>query len=88
MVMSKLCLRNILRITDIVKNGNGKNGKPSKLSILCDQLIDSAIVGGIAGISSFVASGQKLSPESAIAFAVAFGLTFLIKMKNYRGVAD
>lgn len=57
--------------------------KSSKLGVLCDQIIDSLIVGGIAGISAYIAAGQDASIKSAV---LAFILTFLIKMKEYRKI--
>jgi len=57
--------------------------KPSRLSVLCDQIIDSVIVGGITGLSAYIAAGQDASLKSAL---LAFLLTFLIKMKEYRKI--
>lgn len=57
--------------------------KSSKNSVLCDQIIDSAIVGGITGISAYVAAGEGASINSAV---IAFFLTLLIKMKEYRNI--
>jgi hypothetical protein len=59
------------------------NAKSSKIAILCDQIIDSVIVGGITGISAYIAAGEAASLKSAI---LAFLLTFLIKMKEYRKI--
>lgn len=59
------------------------NAKSSRRSILCDQIIDSAIVGGITGLSAYIAAGEDASLKSA---ALAFLLTFLIKMKEYRKI--
>jgi uncharacterized membrane protein YoaK (UPF0700 family) len=59
------------------------NAKSSRRSVLCDQIIDSAIVGGITGISAYIAAGEAASLKSA---ALAFLLTFLIKMKEYRKI--
>ena len=50
---------------------------------LIDMLIDSAIVGGISGVSAFVAGGSTASPGAAI---LAFALTFLIKLRALRGI--
>jgi uncharacterized membrane protein YoaK (UPF0700 family) len=57
--------------------------KSSKRSVLYDQIIDSLIVGGITGLSAYIAAGQDASLKSA---ALAFLLTFLIKMKEYRKI--
>ncbi len=60
----------------------------TKLEVLCDQVIDSAIVGGITWlgqVASTATIGTPLfTPEG---FAIGFGLTFLIKLKEYRKVA-
>ncbi len=55
----------------------------SKRNVLVDQIIDSVIVGGITGVSTYVAAGETISINSAI---LAFTLTFLIKMKEYRKI--
>ena len=48
--------------------------------VLIEQVINSAIVGGIAGLSALSAS-----PEAGWKTAViAFGLTFLIELRKYR----
>jgi hypothetical protein len=63
--------------------GLSENVKSSKLAIFCDQIIDSTIVGGITGISTYIAAGEKASITSAL---LAFLLTLLIKMKEYRNI--
>jgi hypothetical protein len=79
--MSKTTLK-ILRIINIKPSCKGK---PSKLEIFCDQLLDSGIVGGIAGFSAYIAGG----PDATLkVFAIAFGLTFLVKLKEYRGITE
>jgi hypothetical protein len=55
----------------------------SKTEVLCNQIIDSLIVGGITGVSTYVAAGEVASMSSAV---LAFSLTFLIKMKEYRNI--
>jgi hypothetical protein len=58
----------------------------SRLEIICDQIIDSAILGGLAGIPAFVASAE---PNAGIvAFALAFGLRFLSSLKKMRKIQD
>jgi len=54
-----------------------------KLDVFLEQVTDSAIVGGIAGISAYVASGAD---SSLTVFLIAFGLTFLLKLKEYRKI--
>jgi hypothetical protein len=74
-------LRERLRIVNACRPGDAS--KSSKMEILCDQIIDSVIVGGITGISAYFAAGESASLKSAV---LAFLLTFLIKMKEYRKV--
>lgn len=50
----------------------------SKISVLCDQILDSTIVDGIAGISAYIYAGEV----SLKAGVLSFLLTFLIKMKE------
>lgn len=71
------------RLHIISSCSSSDNAKSSKRSVLCDQIIDSVIVGGITGISAYIAAGGDASLKSAI---VAFLLTFLIKMKEYRQI--
>ena len=56
----------------------------SRLGILCDQMLDSIIVGGITGVSAYIYAGSDASMKAAI---LSFLLTFLIKMKEYRKIA-
>lgn len=60
-----------------------KDKEPSKYDILIDQLLNSAIVGGIAWISQIATTHNIGSGEG---FLVGFGLTFLIKLRDYRGI--
>lgn len=62
---------------------SNSSSKPSKLEILCEQLLDSVIVGGITALSTYVSVGGDATWKSA---AIAFGLTFLIKLKEYRKI--
>lgn len=62
---------------------SASKAKSSKLSVLCDQIVDSVIVGGITALSAYIVAGQDASVKSAI---LAFLLTFLIKMKEYRKI--
>ena len=58
--------------------------KPTTLQIFLNQLLDSAIVGGIAGLSAYLAAGETASLQ---VIGIAFGLTFLFKLKDYRKIA-
>lgn len=63
---------------------NGGNGiQRSKVEILCDQLLDSFIVGAIAGVSTYITAGADASLKTAV---LAGALTFLIKFKEYRKI--
>lgn len=52
--------------------------------VLCDQLIDSAIVAGITAASDLAVGGGGAQFYEKI--AIAFVLTFLVKLKEYRGL--
>ncbi len=73
-----MTVRNFLHIAD-----SKATASESKLSILCDQIVDSLVVGGIAGFSAYIASGVDATSK---VFGLAFGLTFLIKLKEYRKI--
>ncbi len=61
---------------------------PTKLEKICDQIVDSAIVGGITWLSVGATTAIQGNPVfSWEGFAFGFGLTFLIKMKEYRRIA-
>jgi hypothetical protein len=55
----------------------------SEMSVLCDQILDSIIVGEITGVSAYIYGGGDVSLKAAI---LSFLLTFLIKMKEYRKI--
>jgi hypothetical protein len=63
--------------------GCAESSMPSKADILCEQILDSTIVGGVAGVSTYIAAGSQASFESAV---LAFVFTFLIKLKEYRKI--
>lgn len=61
---------------------NAESAKTPK-SKFVDALIDSAIVGGIAGTSTYVAGG----PDATIGAAfLAFVMAFLVKLRALRGI--
>lgn len=69
---------------NIVSAGiSSKNAKASKFDVLYNQIVDSMIVGAIAGISAYVSGGEHVSVASAV---LGFLLTFLIKMKEYLNI--
>jgi len=57
--------------------------KRTKVNVFIDQIIDSVIVGGITALSTYVSAGAEASVKSAV---IAGVLTFLIKLKEYRGI--
>jgi hypothetical protein len=59
------------------------NMKSSRVNVLCDQVLDSIIVGGITGVSAYIYAGGNVSVKAAV---LSFLLTFLIKMKEYRKI--
>ena len=62
---------------------SSENAKTNRSDILCDQILDSLIVGGITGLSAYVSAGEDATLKSAL---LAFVLTFLIKLKEYRKI--
>lgn len=57
--------------------------QPTNWQLLFTQLLDSAIVGAIAGLSAYVAAGDDATFK---AFGLAFAITFFIKLKDYRKI--
>ena len=59
---------------------------PVKFSggLLCEQLINSAIIAGIAAVSTIAATGE--GDVTGKAAGIAFGLTFLIELRKYRKI--
>ena len=56
----------------------------TKIGVLCDQILDSAIVAGITGVSAYIYAGQAAGFKAAV---LSFLLTFLVKMKEYRKIS-
>jgi hypothetical protein len=68
-------------------SGNAKTScesQPTNWQLLATQLLDSVIVGAIAGLSAYIAAGDDATLK---AFGLAFGITFLLKLKDYRKIA-
>jgi hypothetical protein len=59
------------------------NSTPDRINVLCDQFLDSIIVGSITGVSAYIYGGGDVSLKAA---GLSFLLTFLIKMKEYRKI--
>jgi hypothetical protein len=78
MIGKKIIGNNLLRLSNSAVTAE----TASKLEVLCDQLIDSAIVGGITWLTQ-VSISQNIN---FLGFAMGFGLTFLFKMKDYRKI--
>ncbi len=74
-----------IQILNLSKARESAKKKSFKLEIFCEQVLDSCIVGGIAGISTYVAVGESATFK---VFLLAFGLTFLLKLKEYRGIKE
>lgn len=61
------------------------NGKPKfkfDVNVLIEQLLDSAIVGGITFLATLKDGGNI---QTAL---ITAGITFLIKLKEYRKISD
>ena len=82
-VFRRLCLF-LNSSLKIVRVCNSASSSVTKVSVLCDQILDSVIVGGITGVSAYIYAGQDAGFKAA---ALSFLLTFLIKMKEYRKIS-
>jgi hypothetical protein len=79
------CKKYSLKLLRLTKSLTDETEKlPTRVEIFCNQIIDSLVVGGIAGFSAFTAAGDNAGFK---VFAIAFGITFLIKLKEYRKIA-
>ena len=72
--------RHILRLTGITKCPEEKR---DRVAIFLEQVLDSLIIGGIGGFTAYVAAGELATLKG---FAIAFGLAFLFKLKEYRKI--
>ena len=76
------------KMIDMVKvkmansNSNGSSEKPSKLEILLEQVLDSAIV---AGIVFAVSMSSDVTIKAAL---LTFAIKFLSKLKELRKISD
>jgi len=72
------------KILNVVGSSQPKpNEKRTKLDVLLEQILDSLIVGGITGLSTYISAGVDASWKSAL---ISGALVFLIKLKEYRGI--
>lgn len=76
------------RILNLTGTGNTKEcideqPQVTTVRLLLEQLLDSLIIGGIGGFTSYVAAGEAATLKG---FLIAFGLAFLVKMKEYRKI--
>jgi hypothetical protein len=71
----------LLRMT--TSNTDKCDTAPTRTEIFINQLLDSSVVGGIAGVSAFTAAGDAAGFK---VFGIAFLITFLIKIKEYRKI--
>lgn len=74
-------MRNVLHISSHVPKSSNKNR--TRTDVLIDQIMDSAIVGGITFLSTLTVATPDVSVRPAL---IAGALTFLIKLKEYRGI--
>jgi hypothetical protein len=66
---------------------NAEGTAPTKTDVFIEQIIDSLIVAGIAGLSALPVSFYFGDPfAAAYSAGLAFGMTFLVKLKEYRGI--
>lgn len=72
-----------LRRVPVAGGAPAGRGKPAWWEVFLEQLLNSVIVGGIAGLST-LASGEA-SWKVAL---IAFGLTALIELRKYRGLVQ
>lgn len=86
------CLKNNANLSLLSgpKKITGEVKKTWKFSIevLCNQLFDSAIVGGIAALSLAATHNGIIDQTHINTIVIMFGMTFLIKMKEYRKIDD
>ena len=54
------------------------------LLVLLGQILNASIVAGITALSTMAAQGEASTKASLI----AFGLTFLIELRKFRGIKD
>lgn len=57
--------------------------KGMKWGVFLEQLINSAIVGGIAGLAALSAGGVDAGWKTAL---IAFGMTVLVELRKYRNL--
>ena len=78
--------RHILNLTgtgQIRDKNEDEQPHVTTVRLLLEQLLDSLIVGGIGGFTSYVSAGEAATLKG---FIIAFGLAFLVKMKEYRKI--
>ncbi len=73
-----------MRILNLLAGTNsGEPKKPSALDVFTEQIVDSLIVAGISGVSVLLAAPSD-SPLPIRAATLAFIITMLVKLKEYR----
>lgn len=72
----------ILRLSQSDTTQAAGQPKSTAQGVFVEQLVDSAIVAGIAGISVLAISPDQTLPIKAA--LISFTLTFLLKLKEYR----
>jgi hypothetical protein len=62
---------------------SGNEEKPTTYQVFFNQILDSLIVGGIAGFSTYITAGDTAGFK---VFGLAFAIAFLFKLKEYRKI--
>ena len=81
-IKNTIAPRYILRLVNTTRNCTAEEAQ-TRISLFIEQVIDSCIVGGIGGFSTYISAGEDATLKG---FVVAFSLAFLFKMKEYRKI--
>lgn len=73
--------RKVMQLSGTTNPGNEE--KPTVYQVFFNQILDSLIVGGIAGFSTYIAAGDSAGFK---VFGLAFAIAFLFKLKEYRKI--
>lgn len=75
--------RKNIKLLRLSGNIQAVSKKRKRIDVFIEQVTDSFVVGAIAGLSAYVAAGESATLKI---FGIAFGLTFLFKLKEYRNI--
>lgn len=79
----------LISLAKKARSGGGKKKKwKFDSGILCDQIINSAIEGGLAGLAVLAVTKGEYGNIEVKAALIAFALAFLIKLKEYRKIEE